>query len=145
MRIRASRASDIPVMFDIWRDAVAATHHFLSDEDRKFFAAIVRDQYLPAMPFTVAVDEEDRPVAFLGMTEAKIDSLFVAPDRHGEGIGRRLIEHARQQHGALTVDVNEQNDGAVGFYERMGFRRIGRSETDDSGRPYPLLHLELSA
>ena len=145
MRIRASRASDVALMFDIWRDAVAATHHFLSDADREFFSGIVRNHYLPAMPFTVTVDEEDRPVAFLGMTGARIHSLFVAPDQHGRGIGRRLIEHARHEHGELTVDVNEQNQSAVGFYERMGFRRIGRSDMDDSGRPYPLLHLKLAS
>lgn len=145
MRIRASRAADVPRLYEIWETAVAATHGFLSPEDRDFFAGIVRDQYLPALPFTVAVDEEDRPVAFLGMTESKIDSLFVSPDRHGHGIGRRLIDHARAAHPVLTVDVNEQNEAAVGFYERMGFRRVGRSERDDSGRPYPLLHLELGS
>jgi putative acetyltransferase len=31
----------------------------------------------------------------------------------------------------------------VGFYERLGFKRIGRSPLDDAGRPYPLLHLAL--
>jgi putative acetyltransferase len=90
----------------------------------------------------VAVDEEDRPIAFLGMSGAKIDALFVAPDQHGRGIGRRMIEHAQLEHSKLSVDVNEQNGGALAFYERMGFSRAGRSELDDSGRPYPILHLE---
>jgi putative acetyltransferase len=39
------------------------------------------------------------------------------------------------------VDVNEQNDGAIGFYGHLGFEVTGRSEFDDQGRPYPLLHL----
>ena len=41
------------------------------------------------------------------------------------------------------VDVNEQNDKALGFYLRMGFRIIGRDETDGMGKPYPILHLQL--
>ena len=142
MRLRPSRQDDIERLFEIWRAAVAATHHFLSAEDRDFFSAIVRDQYLPETPFTVAVAQEDRPIAFLGMSGAKIDALFVAPDLHGGGIGRRMIEHARRGHPKLKVDVNEQNEGALGFYETMGFSRAGRSELDDSGRPYPILHLE---
>ncbi|RYZ54653.1 MAG: GNAT family N-acetyltransferase, partial [Chitinophagaceae bacterium] len=37
------------------------------------------------------------------------------------------------------VDVNEQNEMAVGFYRHFGFRVTGRSETDSLGKPYPLL------
>ena len=51
------------------------------------------------------------------------------------------MDHARSLHPVLTVDVNEQNPRAIGFYERLGFARTGRSETDDQGRPYPLLHM----
>ena len=40
-------------------------------------------------------------------------------------------------------DVNEQNAQAAGFYARMGFRVVSHSETDPSGRPYPILHLSL--
>ena len=41
----------------------------------------------------------------------------------------------------MTTDVNEQNERAVGFYERMGFVRTGHSPRDGQGRPYPLIHL----
>jgi putative acetyltransferase len=37
--------------------------------------------------------------------------------------------------------VNEQNEGACAFYRKLGFRQVGRSELDDSGRPFPILHL----
>jgi putative acetyltransferase len=52
-----------------------------------------------------------------------------------------LIEHARSLHDGLTVDVNEQNQAAVCFYKACGFVVERRSELDDTGRPYPLLHL----
>lgn len=41
------------------------------------------------------------------------------------------------------VDVNEQNEQAVGFYKHCGFETIKRSELDTSGKPYPTLHMEL--
>ena len=53
----------------------------------------------------------------------------------------RIVAFARQ--GADSVDVNEQNPQAVGFYLRMGFAVVGRSETDDADRPFPILHLRL--
>jgi len=141
--IRPSRPDDHDALFHIWRDAVLATHDFLTEQDFCFFEALVRDRYIPGSDFWCAVDGEDRPVAFLGMTEDRVDALFVAPDQHKRGIGSALLDHARRLSSNLLLDVNEQNDGAVLFYERQGFRRTGRSETDDTGRPYPLLHMAL--
>ena len=59
------------------------------------------------------------------------------------GIGRRLLEYGAEHYGIREVTVNEQNPQAAGFYERMGFRTAGRDATDPSGRPYPILHMEL--
>ena len=70
--------------------------------------------------------------------------LFIDSNRRGRGrgYGSALIEFAKQ-HGATKVDVNEQNPSALNFYKAKGFRINGRDETDDAGRPYPILHLSL--
>lgn len=47
--------------------------------------------------------------------------------------------------GASEVDVNEQNEQAVGFYRRMGFEVAGRSAEDGMGLPFPLLHMRMRA
>jgi len=41
------------------------------------------------------------------------------------------------------LKVNEGNPGARAFYERMGFVAVGRAETDDAGRPWPLVLMEM--
>lgn len=143
MKLRPSTPADVAANFSVWRGAVLATHHFLSPQDFTEIEALVRDAYLPTAAFTVAVDTGDRPLGFMGMTDAHIDALFVAPEAHGQGVGSALIAHARGLHPMLTVDVNEQNEGAVGFYRRRGFEAVGRSPTDDAGRPYPLVHMRL--
>ncbi|MFK0277398.1 acetyltransferase [Ensifer sp. NPDC090286] len=139
--IRPSRPDDFPRTVDIWRSAVVATHDFLTPEDFAAIEVLVRDQYLPAAEFWIAADEDDRPLGFMGMSDAQIDSLFVHADARGAGVGRRLVEHAMSLHPVLTVDVNEQNASGAGFYECLGFEIVGRSPVDDAGRPYPLLHL----
>ena len=121
-----------------------ATHDFVSEDDFRDIERIVGEEYLPKSRLWVAEDAEDQLLGFMGMTGSSIDSLFVDPDRHGQGIGRRLIDHARAISPSLTVEVNEQNPAATAFYERLGFRRTGRSELDSGGRPYPILHLALS-
>ena len=139
--IRLSSRRALPALFQIWDKAVRATHSFLPQEDFDFYARQVRDDYLPSAVFWAATGGDGEPVGFMGMTGAKIDTLFVDPSCHGRGIGRALIDHAASLAGDLTVDVNEQNTGARSFYEKLGFRRIGRSGLDEAGQPYPILHL----
>ncbi|AIY40460.1 Acetyltransferase [Collimonas arenae] len=81
----------------------------------------------------------------MGITEKNIDTLFVHAEGRGAGFGKALIQHAISLQPELTVDVNEQNSAARGFYLHMGFVQMGRSDLDSEGRPYPLLHLRSSA
>jgi putative acetyltransferase len=60
--------------------------------------------------------------------------LFVDANQRGNGIGKALITY-----GIDNLDINEQNPGARGFYEHMGFKAVERSEFDDQGNPYPIL------
>ena len=139
--IRASVPGEAERLFEIWQAAVAATHDFVSAEDKAEIAVIVREQYLPNAPLWVIVDAADRPLGFMGMTGSTMDSLFIDPEHAGRGLGRAMVDHARSLASGLRVDVNEQNLAAVGFYRRLGFREAGRSPLDDGGRPYPLLHM----
>lgn len=141
--IRPARPSDRDTLFAIWLRAVRATHLFLSEADINFYSGLVRTEYLPHAILWVAADDADQPLGFMGMTEDKIDALFVAPEQHGKGVGRTFVEYARRMSPNLSVDVNEQNEGARSFYRRMGFREVGRSEWDDHGRAFPIVHLIL--
>ena len=117
-----------------------ATHDFLTPKDRAEIDETVSG-FLPEAPLWLAVDDDDRAVGFMLLSDAHMEGLFIDPEWRGTGLGRGLVEHALMLHPVMTTDVNEQNGQAVGFYERMGFAPIGRSETDDHGRPYPLIHL----
>lgn len=140
-RIRLSTESDTAVLADIWRASVRATHAFISEAHFQEFDTLVAEHYLPTTRVWVDLDENGRARGFLGLSGAHIDSLFIAPYCRGKGVGRQLLAHAESIAGPLTVDVNEQNGQAVGFYLHMGFQAAGRSPVDDGGRPYPLLHM----
>lgn len=70
--------------------------------------------------------------------------LFVSADRRGAGIGTELLRYAVAKRGVIWVDVNQQNHAAASSYGRRGFEVVGRSETDEAGRPYPLPHMQLN-
>lgn len=119
---------------------VDATHDFLSPEDRRDIEVEVA-AFLPGAPLDLAVDDNDRAIALMLLDGSHMEALFVDPDFRGRGIGRSLVEDAVKRHRDLSTEVNEQNLQAIGFYERLGFVRCGRSAVDGQGRPYPLIHL----
>ena len=64
-----------------------------------------------------------------------LDNVAVLPPRHGEGIGRRLLEHAESEarrlgYGHLELYTHDQMTENVAMYERIGYvvveRRIER-------------------
>jgi putative acetyltransferase len=143
IRIRPSIPTDGDRAVEIWRDAVDATHDFLTPEDRIAIEEEVKG-FLPEAPLWLAVDSADRPVAFMLLDDNNMEALFIDPAYRGQGVGKALVEHAIALHSSITTEVNEQNGQAVGFYQRMGFVPTGRSERDGQGRPYPLIHLRFT-
>ncbi|MDD0841331.1 acetyltransferase [Pseudomonas sp. Gutcm_11s] len=143
MIIRQATNADHPLLLNIWLRSVRATHHFLQESDIEALLPQLRDNYLPAVELWVAVDAEDSPLGFIGLNENHVEMLFIEPDLRGNGIGRALLDHARGSRNQMSVDVNEQNPEAVGFYLHYGFVQTGRSPLDGEGRPFPLLHLSL--
>jgi putative acetyltransferase len=133
--LRRATGKDVRRNFEIWRSAVLATHQFPSERDFQDISVLVEKSYLPAAALVVAVDEEDMPHGFLGMTDDNVDALFVHAESRGKGIGRLLLESFLAARDEVTVDVNEQNRSGRKFYEKVGFQVIGRSDVDDAGRP----------
>jgi putative acetyltransferase len=90
----------------------------------------------------VEIERADVPIGFMGLAGHDIAALFLEPARRGQGGGRQLVAHAQEIWGGdLTVDVNEENPAAIGFYEALGFTVVSRSPLDDNGRPFPILHM----
>jgi putative acetyltransferase len=138
------QAEDFPQVLEVWEASVRATHDFISEANIQFFKPLVRD-VLPQMPVLTCVrNHQGQVVGFLGLEAEKIEMLFIDPQWRGQGIGRSLLRQAIEVHGARTLDVNEQNSQAVGFYLKMGFEVVGRSEMDGTGKPFPLLHMRLA-
>lgn len=144
LTIRPCRGTqEFPELVDIWQSAVRATHDFLAEPDFVRIRGNLASAYLPAVTLLVA-ERAGRLVGFAGVHEGSLEMLFVDDSRRGSGVGSALLDEVVASHGVRSVDVNEQNSGALGFYLSKGFKQVGRSELDGDGRPYPLLHLNLA-
>tara|TARA_B100000683_G_scaffold149091_2_gene144323 strand:+ start:1019 stop:1453 length:435 start_codon:yes stop_codon:yes gene_type:complete len=143
MEIVVGVESDYQEIVAVWEASVQATHDFLAEEDIQFFKPLILNEYLAAVTLYCAKNEDGTILGFIGVAEHNVEMLFLAPESRGKGIGRVLLQFAINNLGATKVDVNEQNPSAVGFYEHMGFKVVGRSPLDGMGKPFPLLHMEL--
>jgi putative acetyltransferase len=135
---------DFPRMLDVWEESVRATHDFLTEADIEGLRPLVGEAFRQPMTLAAVRDEAGQVAGFLGVAGDKLEMLFIHPSFRGGGAGRRLVHHAVHALGATSVDVNEQNEQAVGFYLAMGFAVEGRSELDGQGNAFPLLHMRLA-
>jgi putative acetyltransferase len=142
MVIKATE-KDHAEIIGLWELSVRATHLFLPEEYLQQIKALL-PSILPSVPLFITRDDSGKLTGFLGVADKKIEMLFIHPDERGKGIGRSLTQFAINQLHAIDVDVNEQNIQAAGFYKKMGFEVIGRTNTDGLGKPYPLLLMKLT-
>jgi putative acetyltransferase len=142
-KIDRIRKTEYPEVVQLWESSVRATHHFLKEEDIEYFKPLILNTYLDAVELRCMRNDENNILGFLGVAEQNLEMLFIDPEHRGKGVGKSLLDYAMENLNVTKVDVNEQNEQAVGFYEHCGFEVIGRSELDSSGKPYPILHMAL--
>jgi putative acetyltransferase len=140
-KIESVTQKDFHEIVAVWEASVRATHHFIPEEYIQQIKPLLLNEYLDAVDLRCIRNASGQIIGFSGIADGKIEMLFIHPDWFGQGAGKSLVRYAIQHQNAEAVDVNEQNDPAVGFYQRMGFEVVGRSATDSLGKPYPLLHM----
>lgn len=145
MNIKSVIKSEHLKLIKIWEASVRATHDFLTEDDLQKLKLLILEKYFDAVDLKCVRNEQGKIQGFCGVHEGNIEMLFISPEVHGQGIGKMLVAHAIKELGASKVDVNEQNEQALGFYQHIGFKVCGRSPLDGQGRPYPLLHLKLQS
>ena len=78
---------------------------------------------------------------FVGENGAGLKSIYVDPERQGEGVGSALLDRGVEalpdRIDVLRLEVLAANDGARGFYEAHGFERTGDATHDIDGQSYP--------
>ena len=120
MRLEQAVRGDYQALIALWEASVRATHHFLPDEEIATLRALILAHYFDAVTLICARSEQGI-AGFCGVHEGNIEMLFIDPALRGGGVGRLLVADAIARQGASRVDVNEQNEQALGFYRRLGF------------------------
>lgn len=110
----------------LWRDSfargVGAPVPNPLDEHLRYF-----DEHVLAETRVQLALREGELVGFGAFTPQSVMQLYVHVDRLGQGIGTRLLEHAKaRSDGRLWLYTFVTNTNAQRFYERHGFAVVER-------------------
>ena len=140
--IRELRQTDTDRIAEIWLDTNLRAHDFIPAEYWEGNFAAVKEMFPQA---EVYVYEEkrggtgvgqpdsgrDEILGFIGLNGDYIEGIFVRDEAQSRGIGKALLEHAKERKKKLSLNVYKKNRRAVNFYQRECFH-IGEEETDEN-------------
>ncbi len=138
--IRRYRNEDLTELLDVWLRSARDAYHFL---DESFFEAelvAIEQAWMPVAE-TWVYEDEGRVVGFIALIGDEVGAIFVRPDMQGRGVGRALMDHARELRDRLELNVFKENAKGRRFYDRYGFRFVDEHVNEQTGRPE--LRLEL--
>ncbi|HEX5825558.1 MAG TPA: GNAT family N-acetyltransferase [Candidatus Limnocylindrales bacterium] len=135
--IRPAAAADAAAVADVFLESFHATYDFplahTDDDVRGWIRGLVAGDGA-----WVAVDHTGAVVGMMVVTPGELDQLYVRPDRLGEGIGRQLLDVARDRSpDGLTLYTFQVNERARRFYERNGFvaEWLGDGSANEESQP----------
>lgn len=131
--IRAFEDTDLEDILDIWSKATVVAHPFM---DKAFILKEkknIRDVYIPNTITWVFPNPEGLD-GFISMMGNEVGAIFVRPEKHGQGIGKALMDFVSQYHEVLEVEVFKDNKIGRAFYDKYGFKFMKEYTHEETGR-----------
>ena len=127
--IRELQKTDINKVAEIWLDTNIKAHYFIPAQYWKDNFELVKELLLQA---TVYVYEDNKEIqGFIGLNGEYIEGIFVSAEKQSQGIGKSLLNYAKNKRNRLLLNVYKKNVQAISFYQREGFE-IQYSDFDKS-------------
>ena len=117
--IRELQKADINQVAEIWLDTNVTAHYFISSQYWQNNFELVKELLLQA---TVYVYEKNQEIqGFVGLNDEYIEGIFVSNEMRSHGIGKALLNYAKNKRNKLFLNVYQKNVRAIAFYRREGF------------------------
>ena len=130
--IRQLQNKDIDKIMGIWLESTIYAHKFISKEYWNENYNIVKDVYIP-MSKTFIYEDNDDIRGFISVINNNfIGALFVEKNYQSQGIGKSLIDYAKNLYDNLSLAVYKENEKALEFYKKMGFKIISENINEDT-------------
>lgn len=126
--IRKFERNDLPQVMELWLNSNLQAHDFISTNFWMDHFEMVQNILPDAEVYVDANDDQIN--GFIGIDNGFIAGLFVAKEMRSNGIGKQLLEKAKELYSELCLAAYEKNTKAVRFYQREQFS-IKRKQTDE--------------
>jgi len=133
MKIRQYQPSDLNAVLDSWEVATRLAHEFMTDEFIAQERINTAEIYLPNTDTWVA-EIDGNVVGFIALMGNEVGAIFLQPNFHQKGIGKALMDKARDLHGALEVEVFKENVLGRSFYLKYGFKYFEEKVHEQTGQ-----------
>lgn len=127
--IRDFKKQDIDRVMELWLDTNISAHSFIESEYWKSNYDTVK-AIMPSA--TIYIYEEDNVVqGFVGLMDDYIAGIFVSQHVQSNGIGKTLLDYAKDKKDVLSLSVYKENIRAINFYLREGFT-VSNEQIDEN-------------
>jgi putative acetyltransferase len=123
--IRPYTDGDLEELLGVWYRASLVAHQFLSEAFLTTERREISERWLP-MAETTVYDVDGHVVGFIALIGNEVGAIFVDPDHQSMGVGRALMNHARESRPFLELNVFEANAVGRRFYDAYGFEFVDR-------------------
>ena len=124
--IRQYEESDLEDVLSSWENASKIAHPFLDEEFLETERHNIPNLYLPNADTWVA-EVDGKVLGFISLIGNEVGAICLDPKSQGIGIGRSLMDKAKEIHGTLEVQVFKDNSIGRKFYDRYGFKYLAES------------------
>ena len=121
-------------VINIWLEASIEAHDFVEKDFWKSKVKDMKEIYIPSAENYVYENEETIK-GFISLFNDTLAAIFVSPNFQGAGIGRQLIEKAKNVRNHLNLTVYKENRRSVDFYEQCGFEIDHEQVDKHTGHP----------
>lgn len=134
IHIRLSEECDINIIMEIWLESTIRAHSFIEKDYWVNNYDLVKTKYIPYSK-TYVYEEGNKIKGFISIIQNNfIGALFVDNNSQGNGIGKKLLDFAKEEYKSLSLAVYKENEKALKFYLREGFSIVKEQVNEDSKR-----------
>jgi len=131
--IREFETQDSDTVLTIWLEASIKAHSFVPEKFWESKLDDMRNIYIP-MSETWVYELDGELVGFFSLYQNTLAAIFVSPAQQRKGIGKELLDIAKQLRKYFELTAYSENTNSLGFYKKQDFSIVREQVDEHTGR-----------